>query len=292
MTYNVFPLNDTWNFDGTSWTQVAVPSAPPVREAATMATLGNQVVLFGGYGAPGVGNLRSDTWTFGASNWTEVYVSSSPPARQGATMATLGDGVVLFGGVGSQFASDAGSQLLNDTWTFDGTNWTEVPVSNPPPARWQAAMATLGNEVVLFGGMSDVALSDTWTFDGTSWTEVSVSHSPAARYAAAMATLGNEVVLFGGNEVLVFGGLSDSVAQNDTWKFNGTSWTQVSVSSSPSARSEAAMATLGSEVVLFGGIYDETYLNDTWTFNGAAWSPISETSSLSARSEAATATLP
>src|SRR5258708_38681331 len=34
--------------------------------------------------------------------------------------------VVLFGGA----SVDA---LLNDTWTFDGTSWTQVSISNPPP---------------------------------------------------------------------------------------------------------------------------------------------------------------
>lgn len=34
------------------------------------------------------------------------------------------------------------------TWTFDGTRWTPVSVSRPPPARYQAMMATLGSEVV------------------------------------------------------------------------------------------------------------------------------------------------
>jgi hypothetical protein len=31
-------------------------------------------------------------------------------------------------------------------------------------------MATLGNEVVLFGGRDDNDLDDTWTFDWASWT--------------------------------------------------------------------------------------------------------------------------
>lgn len=48
----------------------------------------------------------------------------------------LGNEVVLFGG------NETGT-LLNDSWTFDGTSWTQVSVSNPPPARLDAAMATL-----------------------------------------------------------------------------------------------------------------------------------------------------
>ena len=79
---------------------------------------------------------------------------------------------------------------LNDTWAFDGTSWNQVFVSNPPPARDLAVMATLGNQVVLFGGDGySSALSDTWTFDGTSWTQVPVSNPPPARSLAAIASL-------------------------------------------------------------------------------------------------------
>jgi hypothetical protein len=52
-------------------------------------------------------------------------------------MATLGNKVVLFGG------TSQGSGALNDTWTFDGTSWTQLPVSNRPPAGFDAAMAAL-----------------------------------------------------------------------------------------------------------------------------------------------------
>ncbi|MBV9947509.1 MAG: hypothetical protein JOZ69_11710, partial [Myxococcales bacterium] len=76
----------------------------------------------------------------------------------------------------------------------------EVTVSNPPPARFGAVMATLEHELVLFGGGTgravDGPLDDTWTFDGTRWTEVHLSNPPRGRGAAMMATLGNVVVLF------------------------------------------------------------------------------------------------
>jgi hypothetical protein len=91
--------------------------------------------------------------------------------------------LLLFGGY-------AGGSELNDTWTFDGTRWTQVTVSNPPPVRYSASMAALGNEVVLFGGFgSDGDLNDTWTFDGTTWTQVSIASPPPVRHSATMAFL-------------------------------------------------------------------------------------------------------
>jgi hypothetical protein len=51
-------------------------------------------------------------------------------------------------------------------------------------------MATLGHEVVLFGGYDDGRyLNDTWTFDGTRWTRVTAANSPPARESSSMAAL-------------------------------------------------------------------------------------------------------
>jgi N-acetylneuraminic acid mutarotase len=274
--------NDTWTFDGTSWTQVCVSNRPPARSALPLATLGNEVVLFGGASSTALSTGRNlnDTWTFDGTSWTQVSVSSSPPG-DADMMATLGNEVVLLAGA------------TGDTWTFDGTSWTQVPVSNHPSPRARAAIATLGNEVVLFGGdpspwiqgTTPNPLGDTWTFDGTSWTQVSVSNSPPARAAAMMATLGNDVVLFGGG-----GGGRDL---NDTWAFDGTSWTQVSVSNPPPVRAYAVMATLSHEVVLFGGYgSDIGALNDTWTFDGTSWTPVFASNSPPARGSTSMAALP
>ncbi len=57
-----------------------------------------------------------------------------------------------------------------------------------PPARYFASMATLGGQVVLFGGYGGNYLNDTWTFDGSSWTQVTGS-GPSARVEASMASI-------------------------------------------------------------------------------------------------------
>jgi hypothetical protein len=81
--------------------------------------------------------------------------------------------------------------LLSDTWTFDGAAWTRVATATAPSARQDPAMGTLGDRIVLFGGIDErgTRLGDTWTFDGTTWSEVAAPTSPPARSAAAAAYL-------------------------------------------------------------------------------------------------------
>ena len=90
--------------------------------------------------------------------------------------------VVLFGGFD-------GTNGLNDTWLWDGSNWNQKSLATNPPARTGPAIAADGHgEVVLFGGAGNPFFDDTWLWDGSSWTQASPGTSPSARVSAGMAT--------------------------------------------------------------------------------------------------------
>jgi hypothetical protein len=75
--------------------------------------------------------------------------------------------VVLFGGDGNGWD---GNGILGDTWTWDGTDWTQrSPVHAPSPrASMGMAYDAAHGQVVLFGGfLGD--FGDTWIWDGTDW---------------------------------------------------------------------------------------------------------------------------
>jgi len=231
------------------------------------ACSGPVAVLFGGNGW-GDGML-SDTWIWNGVAWSQDRAGPPPPARSNAVMAGLGAGLVLFGGEG--VSSSGTSDFLADTWTWTAGVWTKAAAAGPP-ARFLAAMGSLGGKAVLFGGElgDDVtALSDTWTWDGSTWTQLQVS-GPPARWGAVMAPLGDKLVLFGGgitgNPGKLFG---------DTWTFDGATWTQLTVTG-PAPRDEAVMAPLGDKLVLFGGD-GSSPLSDTWTWDGTVWTQLSVT---------------
>jgi hypothetical protein len=79
------------------------------------------------------------------------------------------------------------------------------------------------------------------------------------------------------NAVLLFGGRNITVLYGDTWRFDGTNWTQVA-STGPIGRDGHSMAfasQLGAKtnrVVLFGGDSGTLTLKDTWEWNGSSWS--------------------
>ncbi len=84
--------------------------------------------------------------------WVQV-ATQGPPLREMASMAYDSDRqvTVLFGGHDLNLQ---GSQILGDTWEFDGTNWAQRFPSNSPAARDEAQMVYDSNRhrSVLFGG--------------------------------------------------------------------------------------------------------------------------------------------
>jgi Divergent InlB B-repeat domain/Galactose oxidase, central domain len=196
-------LDDTWTWDGTTWTKHTPSNTPPARILSSMAYDPNsgRVLLFGGRGDSG---LLDDTWTWDGSDWRKEDPVHAPPARRGASMATDDalHQVVLFGGEGAGPTPDRCCPPLNDTWTWDGSDWSQQNPPASPPERAYAPMAYDPSTatIVLFGGGPEPNYrGDTWEWDGTTWTELFPASSPTPRAAAAMAfdSSGNALV-FGG----------------------------------------------------------------------------------------------
>ncbi|HTS48449.1 MAG TPA: kelch repeat-containing protein [Bryobacteraceae bacterium] len=249
--------NDTWAWDGTNWTQLAVSNTPPARSLAAMAYDGghSDVVMFGGVyevlGGYTVAQSLRDTWVLNGLNWTQQSPQAASSAGEGCSMtydAASGQ-VVLFGGENES----GGNRIPNaETWVWDGMNWTKKSPPNAPSARYQhaAAFDAAHSQIVLFGGADTKrANSETWIWDGANWTQESPQASPSARLSHSMAydTQHGQVVLFGGEDAggNLFG---------DTWTWVGSSVTLPTITSviSASGYGGAAAVSPGDWVEIYG----------------------------------------
>jgi len=216
-------LNDTWTWNGTAWSKKAPTTSPFGRyfaEACQSTTTALNVTMFGGYG--GYSKLVNETWKWDGNlqTWTLLSPTTSPSARIGHCMAGGPSFLVMFGG-----ANSAG-ECKNDTWKFDGTNWTLQTPATSPSCRTGASMAydRTNNVWVLFGGMNEYnRLPETWTYDGTTWTQRTPAASPPGLTWSQMCWDGQS------SKVLLFGGFSatDNYVAQQTWSWNGTTWTQL-----------------------------------------------------------------
>jgi hypothetical protein len=120
---------------------------------------------------------------------------------------------VLFGG------SDGCCKDFGDTWTWDGTVWTQVATTGPE-ARYEMGMTydSARHRTVLFGGiiLAGTEFGDTWEWDGVRWTQVATT-GPAPRWGLSLAydkARGKSVLFGGASEAL-------GVALQGTWEWTG-----------------------------------------------------------------------
>ncbi len=272
----------------TTWNNVTPASGSPA--GLSNASMTNDItdggsLLFGGEDSSGT--FQNGTWIWTGTAWTEDSPATSPSARINAALARTQsgttNGAVLFGGFD-------GTNYLADTWTWDGTTWTQQTPATSPPARAGATMEYYDGQVVLFGGYNGTSyLNDTWTWDGTTWTQDTGTVPPVRAYASMAEDTGYAE---GTGALVLFGGYNGTSYLGDTWTYTASGWTQQTPATSPSARAYAAMAYDGTlaEPTLFGGYDGSTILSDTWEYTGTNdWVEQAPTASPPARAYAAMA---
>jgi hypothetical protein len=245
------------------------------------------LILFGGVSGT---QVLSDTWELRKTDeglrWKRIRISG-PILKPGIALAdNPTDKTLLLTGTG------VASEKF-ELWEFDGNYWTQAentavlgtsePPGTPEPRQFHA-MATLGDTVVLFGGMSGTEfLNDTWQWNTATreWSRVP-DVGPFARADHAM--------IHDGHKVLMFGGITQDTSLDreklqeldDTWLFDGAIWQPHLSGTRPEPRNGHAMAYDPTRriAVLFGGstisgLDDRRAqaLEDTWLWNVTAWSP-------------------
>lgn len=200
-----------------------------------------------------------------SATWTKLSPAHHPSARVNMTMAydQAAKNIVLFGGYD-------GSQYLNDTWVFNGTDWVQVNTTSAPPARSAAAMSydRTMKKFVLFGGYNGNYLGDTWLWDGVAqtWTQATPSTQPTA---VTLPMLFTDPV--SGRAEMV-GGYDGFLYQGTTWQWTGSDWKELNPATVLWARGAAVVANdyHNKNVMIFGGLADLNPVN-TWTWDGTNW---------------------
>lgn len=279
---------DTWEWTGNQWLQRLPTSSPGPLEDPGMVydPCSRTTFLFGGIN--GGGSRTNNTWTWNGQAWTELFPATRPPVRMGSQLAFVPgrNRIVMHGG-------ETSGASLDDTWEWDcvARNWTQVVAGGGPGPRQNHTLVydPTRDRAVLMGGdrtpSPGIQFSDVWEWDGTTWTQHHAT-MPTGRWGTSMAFhapggAGNHMLLFGGR-------WNPSAGQQlgDTWLWNGTAWSQPSLSLSPSPRGHTALVydPARQQTVLFGG-WTGVLNGETWTWSGTAWTQRSPSVAPSARDE-------
>ena len=261
-------LAETLAWDGSAWTPLSPLSTGKSGIGVVFDPLRGFIVAVGGY--TNTNTISDAVEELTGPSWTN-FAGIRPTGRADGAIAfhTASGNIVRFGGIcGTPNVSCA------DTWTFNGTSWSEHFPATPPPARQGTAMAYHpdSQRLVMFGGYNQYAatplLGDTWTWDGTDWhLEGGGAQSPGARAGHMVIETAWGTLLWGGHDGTEY--------RNDMWRWTGSEWLLVD-SGTPTPRTNygAAYDSRRDRVVVFGGREDcasGSYLNETWEWDGDSW---------------------
>ncbi len=214
------------------------------------------------------------------ARWTRL--ADLPVALSDHTMAydAKRKRIVLFGGRTLPLPATGG--VLDETWEFDGVQWTKAAPSVRPTPRFRSSMAfdPKRGVIVMYGGTSpsDAALHDVWEYDGVTWLQRSINGSltPLIHPQLAYDTASQRMAILGGGA-----GLNATLYLWDGTIFSAFSGTMPSATGPSGVTSQRSGAVLVEDgrgrLMLYGG-EDPDAGGDrllttrlTWTFDGAAW---------------------
>jgi len=212
--------SQTWEWDGQQWNQKFPATSPSARRGLLQSMVYDPdrkvFVLFGG-------NLNNttfynETWEYDGTTWTQIVTATTPSSRTLASLVydKVQKKVIMFGG-----ATFGPTTPNNETWEYDGTDWTLLSPATSPTARYGAGMAydESRNITVLAGGTTTSgATQETWEYNGTTWTQILPNTLPVLAIGDIAFTydpLQKTVILYGANSSV------------QLLKYDGAVWTDI-----------------------------------------------------------------
>jgi len=245
--------DQTWIWNGNDWRKADATNKPPAREKVAMAydEVRDKIVIFGGSMDK---TIFDDTWEWDGKDWKLANSTHKPPARCCHALAydSVKKKVLLYGGW-----NHVTGEFFNDTWAWDGKDWTQLSSGNAPLSAAHM-LVNFSSESKLIAVPSS-SFANTWTWNGNEWKET--LSRPIPSRADGRSVYDSQY-----DRVILFGGIENSNFLNDSWVFDGETWSLLNMPSPPSPRYSHIMFydVRRQSIVLFGGAGKESLLGDTW----------------------------
>lgn len=278
-------LGDTWEWDGTSWTQRNdSPFLAREQHAVAYDPARGGIVMFGGLGTV----LLNDTWFWNTSLGLWVPVAfAGPTVRQSHAMAhdPIDGGILLVGG-----STGTSGSVMADQWFLPSGASTWVPVSTPflPGARHEHAMITHeadGCVYLIAGEGPSFSFGDVWRWNGAATGWESIERPGTGLAQSAWSRVAVDPI---SGSAFMYGGLGD---QGRTWRWNieEQAWDLLSATG-PGPRQWHVFITdeQTGKILLYGGLGGGVSLGDTWLFDPATetWEQLETTAPPGIREQA------
>jgi hypothetical protein len=214
----------------------------------------------------------NNVWEWDGTDWTKSSASGAPAAPTGILLSVL----VYGRNVITCYMATQSEQTL--MWDYNGTAWTKKNAAGPVKGA-SMAYDSDNNKIVLFEDHTGT----TWIWGGAFWRKQYPANSPPVLVSARMVydSSRKAAVLFGGIHYDTYKVI------NDTYEWDGSTWTKMEPANKPPARFWHAMAydSARKVTVMFGGSSggDDATFNDTWEWDGTDWKEVELTDNPIAR---------
>jgi N-acetylneuraminic acid mutarotase len=268
-----------------SWTAMSSSNAPSPRLYHVAVWSGAQMVVWGGEGNGGVSletggrdDPVADAWTATATQ--PLRPPAGPAVWTGSLLVTwtgTSQGVSLTPAVGARY------DPLTDSWSG-------ITTSGAPTSRLNHTAIWTGSKMVIWGGRGSISnniyINDGGRYDpiGDSWLPTSiVGQVPVARASHTAVWTGIRMLVWGGYNVP----FQAAVDLNSGGSYDpaGDTWTALSTTDAPAARSNHTAIWTGTKMIIYGGGRPNSPLNSGGIYNpaGDSWTETSQVGAPSPR---------
>lgn len=279
-----WPLNDTWEWDGKSWSRIADARVDGAFEdgAAPLAWIEfgmtydsrrQRVVTHGGYTNGNSDNCGAvepllsasrATWQWDGVRWQPVTCDGPEAINIELVYDSERDRVVMVGGTVDPPPSRVASKY--GTWELNGNNWLRV--GDAPSLNAETPSQAVPGYAMAFDQRRAVTVlqvnAQTWEYAGGNWELKSKGGPPEEPFGMMGVRYGSEMVYDAQRQRIVL------LVYDETWEWDGERWEKRAVAPSPS-RASTHLSYDASQryVVLFGGDngdYGYGPLGGTWVY--------------------------
>lgn len=265
-----------------SWQQLR--SDTP-RTGHTAIWTGDKMIVWGGEVQPCAGCPPADTsyslngavFDVTSNRWFAVTLTNAPRRRSKHTAVWAGSVMIVWGG--SYVAGGGQTYYENTGGRYDPLldAWSVTTTTNAPSKRDQQTAIWTGKEMIIWGGQvynfpKLTAFGDGARYDpkADGWIQMATNGAPKGRFA--------HTAVWTGNEMLIWGGRSDTSLLNDGARYDPTAdtWSPITTNGAPAARFMHDAIWTGSEMLIWGGDGDGSHFDDGGRYNPSTdtWSPL------------------
>src|SRR5262245_47241986 len=250
--------NDVWEYDGLDWVDRSPAVRPPARQrlAMTYDLARGRVLMAGGLTA--TSTASTDTWWWDGSAW-QLLAATAPPLTDPEMSSHPSTQRVVMVGVRSGAC---------ETWTFDGTNWTQAAPAHSPPISTYRLTTDLANDRVVLLVCDQGTLLD---WNGVDWTARPTAFD-RRRDCGFAADGAGRVLAFAGTMFSPIGILGELLPLTDTWALDATGATKLA-DGGPRNQLEIQVAydLARNRIVCVGGRGTGATPTPTLEHDGTAW---------------------